>query len=1011
MPTGRKSAVPPSQLGLFAAAAKPAPSFELNPRQREAVEHVAGPMLVVAGAGTGKTTVLTQRVARLIREGHALPAEILAITYTDNAAAELKQRVAQELGSERSAGLQATTFHAFCYRILENCGRAFRVVEPQDLWIYLRRRLPELRLKYYTRAVRPAQFLDALLNFFDNCHDELKSAADYEKYVQELNAGKHPLPRVTSSKDAPNLTPAEVLARCREIARVFRQVEDMLAHDNLGTFAHMILGAMKALESDAGILRREQARARFLLIDEFQDCNIAQIELAQLLAGKEQNIFAVGDPDQAIYRFRGASSAAFEEFVARFPETRAVVLDRNQRSTSPILNCSGAVIARNPSVACPIGKRERFQRQPLSSDRERRVRAEGAPVAPEPVSLVLVGDVAEEAADIAEQVATILRSPAPPSGGRPRCAVLYRSHLHREDVVKELALRGVPFRVEGLDAIETCEVRDLLASLRVLPMPVDNAALLRVAALPVFGLSPEAVREALRAAGKQPRLAAVLAPIPGGKAVLQAVENVRAEAAAADWKATVVLAIVIKRFGISAGAPPVIAFRDFVQKWSEKPITATGKLEEFLDYMEYFPEAGGTLAFQQPPPTDPANTAALMTVHAAKGLEFDHVFVARANQNSFPANYREKLFEMPAAMRDPRCLAKSDSSELHREEERRLFYVAMTRARDSLTIYSKPGQGRNPKPGLFVREVMDGHVPPPGWRQRPPELRLAAQAVATGATSGLGAWLLIPPSTRVLAGSLSASAIERYETCPLKFKIQREWNIPGEISAALQFGSAVHSALRDYFDAIRFGRPRTPEQLLQVFESTLAELPFDDPHQLELYRKLGREQLTAFCEARDGAPAPQVLSTERTFQFSVSGTVVNGRVDRIDGIDGQRVVIVDYKTGSPKTPVDARRSLQLSIYALAARQLWNYIPERLVFYNLETAEEVEACRTEKELKEAEERISDVARRIAAGQFDPTPGFHCRSCSFRSICPATEERLYTAEQAAASPAWPANHPVK
>src|SRR5512146_1727434 len=124
MPASRKPAVSSSQLGLFSAAPAPAaaPTLELNPRQREAVEHVAGPMLVVAGAGTGKTTVLTQRVARLIREGHALPAEILAITYTDNAAAELKQRVAQELGFERSAGLQATTFHAFCYRILENCG-------------------------------------------------------------------------------------------------------------------------------------------------------------------------------------------------------------------------------------------------------------------------------------------------------------------------------------------------------------------------------------------------------------------------------------------------------------------------------------------------------------------------------------------------------------------------------------------------------------------------------------------------------------------------------------------------------------------------------------------------------------------------------------------------------------------------------------------------------------------------------------------------------------------------
>ncbi len=988
-------------MGLFAAAPAPAPAFELNPRQKEAVEHVTGPMLVVAGAGTGKTTVLTQRVARLIRQGDAGAGEILAVTYTDNAAAELKQRVTEELGPGAASGLQATTFHAFCYRVLQDCGQAFNVVEPQDLWIYLRRRLPELQLKYYTRAVRPAEFLEALLNFFDNCHDELRTAADYESYVQELEAGRHPLPRVTRSKDADKLTRDDVLARCCEIARVFRKVEEMLAADNLGTFAHMILRAMQVLKSDPQTLRREQARARFLLIDEFQDSNIAQIELAQLLAGKERNIFAVGDPDQAIYRFRGASSAAFEEFVARFPDTRAVVLDRNQRSTSAILNCAGALIANNPSVGCRMGERESFQRQPLSSDRERRAKAKGASIAPEPVSLVMVGSNGDEADDIAEQAGGILRAlPLGPARNRPRCAVLYRSHLHRGEVVKELAAHGVPFRVEGLNALETCEVRDLLACLRALPAPPDNAALFRIAALPVFGLDAAVVREALRAAGRQPDLSAVLSGVARGPAVLKTLENARAEVAAANWKAVAAVAVVITRFHLDSEAPPVVAFRDFVEKWSKKPITLTGRLDEFLEYMGYFPDAGGSLAFQQPPPQDPANTVALLTVHAAKGLEFDNVFVVRANNNSFPTNYREKLFEMPAPMRDPRCLAKSDSSELHREEERRLFYVAMTRARDSLTIYARPGKGKNPRPTAFVRELMDAHVPSPGWRVRQPELRIAAQAVVNGA-AGLGAWMLLPPSPRALAGPLSASSIEMYETCPLKFKIYKDWTIPGEISASLQFGVAVHLALADYFEAIRIGRPRTREQLLEVFERALADRPFDDQHQRELYQKQGREQLAAFFEGCTGAPLTQVLSTEKTFQFSVQGMLVRGRIDRLDRIEGQRVAVVDYKTGTAKTDADARRSLQLSIYALAARELWGYVPERLAFYNLETADEVSTSRDDRELRAAQERIAEVARRMAAGEFEATPGFHCRTCQFRTMCPATEEQLYTAELTAAS----------
>src|SRR5207302_2904743 len=127
-----------------------------------------------------------------------------------------------------SKGLKAKTFHAYCYEILQRCGRDFKVVEPQDLWVYLRRRLSDLGLKYYTRAASPAQFLDALLNFFDNCHDELKTADDYEKFVEELARGQHELPRVTRSKDAEGIAPEEVLARCREIAFAFRRVEEML---------------------------------------------------------------------------------------------------------------------------------------------------------------------------------------------------------------------------------------------------------------------------------------------------------------------------------------------------------------------------------------------------------------------------------------------------------------------------------------------------------------------------------------------------------------------------------------------------------------------------------------------------------------------------------------------------------------------------------------------------------------------------------------------------------------
>jgi DNA helicase II / ATP-dependent DNA helicase PcrA len=998
-----RRSVPASQLGLFSPASKNLPGkFELHGRQRDAVEHVRGPMLVVAGAGTGKTTVLTQRIAYLVRNGHARPDEILAITYTDNAAAELVKRVGEELGPAQSHALAALTFHAYCYGLLGRCRRQFRVVEPLDLWVYLRRRLSELQLRYYTRAASPAQFLEALLDFFDNCHDELRTEDDYDRYVEELAAGKHPLPRVTRSKDADGLTAAEVLARCREIAHAFRCVEQMLAQAGLGTYGHMILRAMQILRSEPAVLAEARSRTRYVLVDEFQDSNIAQIGLAQLLAGDERNLFVVGDPDQAIYRFRGASSAAFEEFIARFPETRAVVLDRNQRSTSSILNCAHAVIAYNPAVKCPLGNDVRFDRQSLISDREARATRAGTPLQPERVDLGMVSSAEDEARDVAEDIQRRIHALGAGglTGGKTRCAVLYRQHSHRELVVKELASRGIPFKVEGLDAMETVEVRDLLACLRAVQPPADTGALLRVAALPTFGLDALAVRDALRAGGRDQDLASILRGVRGGEGVLSAVENARAELAAGDWHAQRAVEIVIKRFGLDASAPPLQAVRQFVKAWSEKPITFSGKLDEFLDYMHWFPQAGGCIDYRQPEMPQ-ANAVRLMTVHAAKGLEFDHVYLLRATSGSFPTGYREKLFSMPPQLRDPRSLAPDDDSELHKQEERRLFYVGMTRARDSLGIYGRV-RGKARTPAGFVRELMQAEVASPGWIQRriEPKVQLEASAGASQ-SSGLGAWFLLPPSARLKQSTLSASAIEDYEICPLRFKIRRDWVLPGEISGALKYGVAVHLALRDFYDAILAGRPRTVEALSQIFHEALLDQAFDDKHQLDLYRRQGQEQLRHFFEAWVDGEKPEVLHTEKNFDLKINGLLVRGRVDRVDRLSGDGVAIVDYKTGSPKDEIQARKSLQLSIYALAAAELWKVRPERLVFYNLETNEEIATTRSEEQLEETRGRIQEVAENIAAGNFEPEPGFHCRSCLFRAVCPATEERLYTCVSAASA----------
>ncbi len=957
--------------------------FTPDEAQRQAIEHVHGPMLVIAGAGTGKTTVLTRRIAQLIESGNAKPAEILALTYTDNAVREMRERVQKELASD--CRIQAMTFHAYCFRVLDRCGKKFGILDDKDIWIYLRKRIRELRLNYFVRAANVAKFLDDLLDFMRRCQDELVGPDRYADYVRRLERGELPLPRVAKPKD--DLSDEELLGRCAEIASVYATVEQMLEQENLGTFGHMITRAHELLATDPGLLSTEQAGARFVLVDEFQDANFAQVKILHKLAGAAQNVFAVGDPDQAIYRFRGASSAAFGLFKLHFPQGKLVTLEKNQRSLAPILRCAYSLIAHNPpALNASTNGTLSYQRRPLVS-----ARGQSSPAPAEPIQAILWRDRELEAADV---VGAIRQKQRKSKCSWDKFAVIYRIHYHREEVVEELARRGIPYCIEGLDVLDTPEVRDLMACLGAVVSPRDSASLFRVAALPQFSIDPEKLRAAMKAAGREVPLSEVLDKVEGGSAVLASLKTAREQVS--GGKARGAIEILVRAFALPAASPAIAAVFDFVKAWENKPTTETGSAAELLEYLELFRQAHGSITMA----TQEENAVRLMTAHAAKGLEFDHVFIIRAMSPCFPGSYREPLFEFPRELRDETSLADQDSKQLYDEEERRLFYVAVTRARDSLAMYGKQGNGKDATPPGFVRELLkDRTISDCLTRRhaRPLQVDLfAEEAVQQMPATNVTAWLQAAPAFR-LSTILSATAVELYERCPLQFKLEREWRIPGEVPAAMQYGASVHRALRSYCDSVRFERVMTDEALVDFFRNDLEKAKIEDSYQHELYRTQGEQQLREFVgNWKRTEPQPIVLETEKEFNIRIGEATVAGRIDRIDGGRDSRVVIIDYKTGKPRSQEDADESLQLSIYAIAAREKWNYEAERLVFYNLENNSAVSTTRSDMQLAEAKAKVEDVAEKVAAGKFDPNPGFYCGFCSYRNLCPATEKRIHPIE---------------
>lgn len=995
--------------GILGSVASPTSStehttFERDERQQEAIEHVHGPLLVIAGAGTGKTTVLTRCIAHLVREGHARPAEILAVTYTDNSAREMRERLEAEVGKN---DVQICTFHAYCNNLLISRKKQFGVLDDKDLWIYLRKRLRELNLEYFIRAGNVTKFLDDLLDFMRRCQDELIGPEKYCEYVDRVERGELPTPRVCKSKHAEELSRKEVLGRCHEIANVYATVERMLDEENLGSFGHMITRAYGLLETDTELLKSERKRTRFILVDEFQDANFAQIKILHRIAGEEQDIFAVGDPDQAIYRFRGASSAAFGLFQRHFPGAKLVALNENRRSTTPILQCAFALISKIPSsqsaniagfpkaltaTSSEQNNKFSYERTPLISARDQAVLQEGGEPQAVPVEVVTLKGKDTECADV---VAAIRKQQRESRCRWSDIAVLYRQHSHRDEIAAELSEQAIPFSIESMDVMDTAEVRDLFACLGTIVSDADSASFFRVAALTRFSIDPEKLRAGIRDLPRNAQnagVALVLGQIENGSAVINAVRGAREQIASSGAKIFAALQIIIRRFNLDQHSPSLKATLEFAKVWQEKPLTKTGDILEFAEYFAYFREANGAICL----PSNDENAVRLITAHAAKGLEFQHVFILRVSSPSFPASYKEPLFEFPRDLRDPDAAAPGDDKLLHEQEERRLLYVAMTRARDTLTIYAKQGIGKDPTPPGFMRDLLKDASLQPWLRTSPArgfQIDLFARAEPRGnPTSHNNEWLSLPPAFN-LHDRLSATTVQTYETCPLQFKLEREWKIPREAPAAMQYGASMHRVLRSYFDSVRFERPMSQEDLIGLLMTDLDGAGISDGLQRELYDQKGMKQLRGLMEACRAAPVPEVLHTEEQFEIRLGMGVVAGRIDRIDRKSADRVVIIDYKTGKPQSQEDADDSLQLSIYALAAREKWGYEAEELGFYNLEENSLIVTRRSEEQLREARLKVEDVAQNIAAGNFRAKPGFHCRFCSYRSLCPATETKTF------------------
>jgi len=976
-------------------------ALKLNDAQRRAITHGEGPLLVIAGAGTGKTRVITERIRHLLQSDESLSGEnILALTFTKKAAGEMKSRVFQASG-ERGNGVILATFHSFCETLLKEVAPDRVALEQVDHWILLRRNLRQLRLEKFRRLAEPGQFLSDFIAFFSRCQDELVSSEDYQRYADGL-ARQLEAERAALDEDTYNER-AEHVALQQEIARAYRASEELLREKRAVALNGLIAEAVALLQKDHELRARLQKRFRHILVDEFQDTNIAQLELLHLLSAEPRNIVVVGDNDQAIYRFRGASFGSFKLFLERFAGWKTgqdsaklrVTLTENYRSTPNILRVATQVIAQNE----------------VSADFPKKVLCATKPEG-ERIRIAELFAAEDEARWVADELQRLH------GAGRPwrDFAVLYRQHAHRDHLVEELSRRKIPFVISNLSILEHPLVRDALAYLRLIAKPYDDIACARVLAAPAWHLeAADLVRLAERAAKKRGTALYDVLQAPQSELPFDASHSALSELLEylATQRKTLkrrtareILSDLIEWLEIAQRASArdqkyVKRLGEFAKEW--EPKSETRGLAEFLEYLDYYEQAGGTLSLEDDAPGDAVQ---LMTVHAAKGLEFPHVFLLRVNSRAFPATERSPLFEFPTALMKEELPA----GQFHIQEERRLFYVALTRAERRLTITTvAEKKGKVP---VFIEDIlMDPLVKKRDVLQIAPKLRPAdpkdAEKTNGGtedaslfpASSGppkifsrIAGWAEVfhPPSPEPL--KLSASAVENYRKCPQRYFFRYLWSLKEGPRATLSFGSVIHTTIKRFIEQLRKSVKLSFEEVARIFETEWSSAGFEDDYQEAEYKKDGIEQLRMFHAAMIEAP-PKVLEQEKGFELPLeNGVIIAGRIDQINSLGRKDVEIVDYKTGKPKKEAEARKDLQLSIYALAAKEILELNPVRLAFHYLQNNQILATTRDEKQLDEAQGIVLEAAGQIRAGQFPAKPGFVCRSCAYKPICPAHEESL-------------------
>lgn len=970
----------------------------LNKEQLAAVKHKKGPLLIIAGAGTGKTTVITERIKFLILSKLANPSEVLALTFTEKAAREMEERVDVGLPYGYTQ-MWISTFHSFCDRVLRQealhigLDPTYKLMTEAESIQLIRQNLFEFDLNYFRPLGNPTKFVGGLLQHFSRLQDEDISPEEYIAWVKAK--GK--------DKSGEKLE----IDKWRELAEAYKTYEELKIREGVMDFGSLITKTLKLFRERPNVLRQYKKQFKYILVDEFQDTNIAQNELIKLLAGRNGNITVVADDDQSIYKWRGAAVSNVLQFKKTFPSAKIVTLNLNYRSAQEILDKAYKLIQHNNPDRLEVV--EKIDKK-LVSVRDRDKKPTNTQ---NEVGFIHADRVENEADAVAKKVLELVKRK---EVDYKDVAVLVRANNHAEPFIRAFQRHGIPYQFLGPGRLfKQPEVVGLVSYLKVLYNFEDSVALYRVLSHEYFDIS---ARD-LAAIGNYARRFNL--------SLFQACEEVDNIYVSKDTREKIkkIIGIINRHLKLirreTAGQILYYFLQDtgLLQNllnpdtpWAQRKAANISKFFDKLksyevnhedatvpavvDWIELSSELG-----ESPLATDTEwmenNAVNILTVHSSKGLEFPVVFLVNLVSHRFPSIERREQIPIPEEL----IKEVLPTGDYHIQEERRLFYVGMTRARDILffTAADYYGEGkREKKLSPFIFEALG-------------EEAVASEQIGTSAEQlsfldydpAKSQQIFSQKRIPVHVDYLSYSQIETFKTCPLHYKLKYLLGIPTPPTSSQSFGTSIHTALKDFYLLVKKGEKPNQKLILKALkQSWISEGYATKVHEKKSFEKAKRFLLDYFEKEFNEKRLPDLLEQSFVVPLVFSGGKINarlkigGKIDRVDRLPGGKIEIIDYKTGANiPTQREVDHDFQLTLYALAAVEIkekpFGKKPEEVVLslYYFDNQKKISTQRTIEDLSKAKEEILKIKEEIEKSDFTCSGRYLCRNCEYKLFCQTQE----------------------